>query len=110
MSLGKLLAEIENQGLRLEALEGRLRYFPAEKVSDGLRREMVAHKAELLNLFRRPDAVHFALKDKADLGRSQIEPCLVGCGEDVRFYYLDGVDYGYCSRCDVHQRAVIRPE
>ena len=48
--------------------------------------------------------IHYALSGKAILGEPAINPCEVGCGAQANFYYQDGIEYGYCSRCGVHQR------
>lgn len=110
MNLQELVNELESMEIRLEATGNRLRYFPAEKVTAELRRQIVAHKEGLLRLFRDPsEGLHFALKDKGVLGKPELEPCLVGCGGLVRFYTLEGESLGYCARCDMHQRIVTTP-
>jgi hypothetical protein len=108
MTATKLLSELEARGIRLEAREGRLRYFPASAVTPELRETLIAYKTELLGLLQRPRDLHYALAEKPVLGVPIEEPCLVGCGSPVRFYWQEGTGYGYCARCDVHQRIETR--
>lgn len=56
------------------------------------------------------EPLHFALKGKAILGKPAEEPCLVGCRLTVRFYWQEGTGYGYCSKCDTHQRIETRKQ
>ena len=49
-----LMERLETLGIRLEAIDSRLRFFPAELVSDDMRREMAVHKSEILRLLQKP--------------------------------------------------------
>ena len=53
MTSKELLAELQNRGVALEAVGGRLRYdAPKGALTPALRRAMAAHKAELLGLVK----------------------------------------------------------
>jgi len=52
--------------------------------------------------------LHYALEGNSIIGEPTIELCLVGCGKPVSFYYREGTGYGYCPKCDVHQRIETR--
>jgi hypothetical protein len=54
----------------------------------------------------KPEPLHYALTGKALLGEPTLEPCEVGCGARVKFYRQEGVAYGYCMGCGVHQRII----
>ena len=109
MSAAELLNELKSRGVSLEANGDRLRVdAPRGAITPELRRTLAAHKAELLGLLQRPGELHYALTDKQVLGVPIEEPCLVGCGSVVRFYWQEGTGYGYCGRCDVHQRIETR--
>ena len=47
--------------------------------------------------------LHYALEGKDILGISKARLCEVGCGHQIQFYFIDGVGYGYCPKCRVHQ-------
>lgn len=112
MTATELLSELQQKGIRLEARGDRLRYAPASAVTPELREALATHKAQLISLLKVEETkrhqkarpVHYALRDKVVLGEPQIELCLVGCGQRVKFYWQDGTGYGYCPQCDVHQR------
>lgn len=70
-----------------------------ETAADGNNNKAVEFNPEL-----EPESLHYVLRGKAILGEMLIQSCEVGCGTRVKFYYQDGIGYGYCSRCGVHQR------
>lgn len=106
MSAAKLLAELKERGISLEANGDRLKVnAPKGAVTPELREALSEQKAELLTLLR-SEPTHYALAGKSVLGIAHVERCLVGCGSMVKFYMQGGEALGYCSRCDVHQRIV----
>jgi hypothetical protein len=52
MTVTDLIHRLNRLGVRLEVSGKRLWFHPAEKVSDNLRREMIAQKSELLMLLQ----------------------------------------------------------
>lgn len=102
MTVTDLIHKLNRLGVRLEVSGNRLRFHPAEKVSDDLRREMIAQKTELLSLLRQQNQETFYrfLKGEDILAAQQLEFCLAGCGQLIEFNFSDGVGYGYCLRCN----------
>jgi hypothetical protein len=48
--------------------------------------------------------LHYALEGKQILGAAKTGTCEVGCGNEIQFYFLEGVGYGHCPSCRVDQR------
>ena len=48
--------------------------------------------------------LHYALEGRSIFGAAKTGACEVGCGNEIPFYFLDGVGYGYCPGCKVHQQ------
>jgi hypothetical protein len=111
MTTIELMSDLERRGVKLEARGERLRYHPASAVTPELLKALSAHKVKILSILKKGEVeqFHYAIQEKAIYGVLHIEECLVGCGVPVRFYYQDGIGYGYCARCDVHQRIVPQP-
>ena len=109
MSATDLLSRLRCLGVVLEPNGERLRVdAPRGVITGELLEELTANKVEILNMLQGAAGLHYALCDKAVLVEPVEEPCFVGCGLPVRFYWQDGTGYGYCTRCDVHQRIETR--
>jgi hypothetical protein len=105
MTVVELLTDLLAQGVRVEAIGDRLRIdAPCGMLTPEMRDTLGRYKVELLRMLRPPSELHFALTDSPVLGEPAEEPCLVGCGSLVRFYWQEGTGYGYCPKCDTHQR------
>ena len=105
MNATDLIHKLASLGVRLEASGDRLRFYPAEKVGDDLRREMIAQKRELLNALRqqRQKNLYQLRKGEDILAVLQVESCFAGCSQLIEFYFYEGIGQGYCLRCNVHQ-------
>ena len=105
MTTSRLLGDLRALGVRVKASGDRLRiYAPRGVLTAELRAALVRYKTELLRMIKQPSDLHFVLTDSAVLGEPAEEPCLVGCGSLVRFYWQEGTGYGYCLKCNTHQR------
>ncbi|HKQ05764.1 MAG TPA: hypothetical protein VJ464_11570 [Blastocatellia bacterium] len=105
MTVFRLLSDLRKRDVRIEANGDRLRInAPCGVLTPEMRDALVMYKAELLKMFQQPSNLHFALTESVVLGEPIEEPCLVGCGSPVRFYWQQGTGYGYCLKCDTHQR------
>src|ERR1051325_5948136 len=96
MTASDLIRTLEERGVRLEAQDDRLRYYPASAVSPELRESLIEHKAEVIALLKTGDeeiawrvaAMLGQIPDKGPIpflvAREAVQPqagCCLSCGE-----------------------------
>jgi hypothetical protein len=98
MTASDLIRTLEERGVRLEAQDDRLRYYPASAVSPELRESLIVHKAEVIALLKTGDeeiawrvaAMSRQIPDKGPIpflvAREAVEPqagCCLSCSDPL---------------------------